>query len=284
MHLRILTPHPGILVFYDGRVPGYRFASRDNWVDDGALSLGIASYALIHNDEAIVYDTGTTLAHGHAIRAHLDTLGIRHLRVILSHWHRDHIAGTEAFADAQIIASAQTSAHLVAQRADLESDTRWPPIRPLIAPTTTYKDRLTLTLGPTRIDLLHVNIHSDDATVLWLPDARILLAGDTLEDTVTYVAEPDHLATHLTDLARLKALRPRHILPCHGDPDVIASGGYGPGLIDATLRYVTHLTSPTDMPLQDLLAPDLAAGNLTWFAPYESIHRLNLARVRAHGH
>ncbi|MDP3264238.1 MAG: MBL fold metallo-hydrolase [Tabrizicola sp.] len=281
MHLRILTPHPGILAFYDGRVPGYRFAERDNWVDDGALSLGIASYALILGDEALVYDTGTTLAHGHAIRTHLESIGIRHLRVILSHWHRDHIAGTEAFADTEIIASAQTAAHLVAQRANLESDTRWPPIRPLVAPTTTYKGHLTLALGPTRVALIHVNIHSDDATVLWLPDARILLAGDTVEDTVTYVAEPDHLATHLTDLARLKALFPRHILPCHGDPDVIASGGYGPGLIEATLRYVTHLTSRTDTPLQDLLAADLAAGNLTWFAPYLEIHRLNLARVRA---
>lgn len=284
MHLRILTPHRGILAFYDGRVPGYRFADRDNWVDDGALSLGIASYALVHDDQAIVYDTGTTLAHGRAIRAHLETLGIRTFRVILSHWHRDHIAGTEAFADAEIIASTRTSAHLAANREDLESDTRWPPIRPLILPTTTYDDRLTLTLGPQRIDLLHVNIHSDDATVLWLPDSRILLAGDTVEDTVTYVAEPEHLSVHLADLARLKALQPRRILPCHGDPDVIASGGYGPGLIDATIRYVTHLKSPADTPLHDLIAADLAAGHLTWFAPYEGIHRLNLARVRAHGH
>jgi glyoxylase-like metal-dependent hydrolase (beta-lactamase superfamily II) len=281
-HLRILAPHPGILAFYDGRVPGYRFAARDNWVDDGALSLGIASYALIHGDEALVYDTGTSLAHGRAIRGHLDSLGIRHIRVVLSHWHRDHIAGTEAFADAEIIASARTAAHLVANRADLESDIRWPPIRPLTLPATTYEDRLTLTLGPHRIDLIHVNIHSDDATVLWLPDTGILLAGDTVEDTVTYVAEPKHLAAHLVDLVRLKALQPRHILPCHGDPEVIASGGYGPGLIDATLRYVNHLaTNPNDTPLRDLIAADLAAGNLTWFAPYEDIHRQNLARVRA---
>ena len=281
-HLRILTPHPGILAFYDGRVPGYRFDPRDNWVDDGALSLGIASYALICGDQALVYDTGTTLAHGMAIRAHLDTLGIRHIRVILSHWHRDHVAGTAAFAGAEIIASAQTAAHLATHRADLESDTRWPPIRPLVLPTTIYEEGLTLSLGPQRIDLVHVNIHSDDATVLWLPETRILLAGDTVEDTVTYVSDPQHLATHLIDLARLKALAPRHVLPCHGDPDVIASGGYGAGLIDATLRYVTHLAAnPTDTPLQDLVAADLAAGNLTSFQPYEDIHRQNLARVRA---
>ena len=41
LHLRILRPAPGILAFYDGRVEGYRFAPGPNWVDDGALSLGI---------------------------------------------------------------------------------------------------------------------------------------------------------------------------------------------------------------------------------------------------
>ncbi len=286
MHLRILQPHPGIFAYYDGRIPGYRFSERDNWVDDGALSLGIASYALVQGDQALVYDTGTTPAHGQAIRAHLDSIGVRQRRVILSHWHRDHIAGTAAFAGDEIIASARTAANLTHHRAELESGTHWPPISPVFLPTTTYDGQTTLTLGDLAVHLIHVNIHSDDATVLWLSETRVLLAGDTLEDTVTYVAEPQQLTSHLTDLARLKALGPQRILPCHGDPSVIASGGYGPGLIDATIRYVTHLTTLTHdqpaIPLRDLLAPDLAAGHLTWFAPYEEIHRLNTARVLAH--
>ena len=74
--LRIFHPHPGIIAFYDGRVDGYRYDPRPNWVDDGALSLGIASYALTYQTQAIVYDTGTTLAHGTAIMAHLRSLGI----------------------------------------------------------------------------------------------------------------------------------------------------------------------------------------------------------------
>ncbi|MGB8813369.1 MAG: hypothetical protein WCC57_09295, partial [Paracoccaceae bacterium] len=56
-HLRILTPAENVLAFYDGRVEGHRFAEGPNWVDDGALSLGIASYAIFDGQEALVYDT-----------------------------------------------------------------------------------------------------------------------------------------------------------------------------------------------------------------------------------
>ncbi|MFN5997911.1 MAG: MBL fold metallo-hydrolase [Paracoccaceae bacterium] len=284
-HLRILAPHPGIFAYYDGRVPGYRFDPRENWVDDGALSLGVASFALVEGDQALVYDTGTSLAHGHAIRAHLDGLGVRQLRVILSHWHKDHVAGTEAFGDVEIIANARTAAHLAARRDEIEGGKDWPPIRPLVQPTATFQGRMTLTLGTRTVELIEANIHSDDATVIWLADAGVLLAGDTMEDTVTYVGEPDHLHTHLTDLARLAALNPRHILPCHGDPEVIAAGGYGPGFLQATLRYVGFLASLREAPdrcstpLQAIIGTDLAAGNLTWFEPYARIHAQNLTQV-----
>jgi hypothetical protein len=41
----MFRPAENIFAFYDGRIAGYRFAEGPNWVDDGALSLGISSYA-----------------------------------------------------------------------------------------------------------------------------------------------------------------------------------------------------------------------------------------------
>jgi cyclase len=61
--IRVLEPAPGVLAFYAGR-DGSSFAAAPNWVDEGALSLGIASYALIAGDEAIVYDTGISVGWG----------------------------------------------------------------------------------------------------------------------------------------------------------------------------------------------------------------------------
>ena len=84
-HLRIHEPQPGLFAYYDGRVPGYRFLPGPNWVDDGAIALGIATYALIEGTQALVYDTHVSVAHGTAIRAHLEGLGARHFTVVLSH-------------------------------------------------------------------------------------------------------------------------------------------------------------------------------------------------------
>ncbi len=288
-HLRLFTPHPGILAWYDGRVDGYRFAARDNWVDDGALAVGIASFALIEDEAAIVYDTGTTLAHGEAIRAELERRGVRHIRVVLSHWHKDHVAGTAAFGAVEVIATARTAAHLATRRAEIEAGVKWPPIAPLILPGTVFEGRMTLTLGQRRVELIEYDIHSDDAAVIWLADSGLLLAGDTLEDPLTYLAEPEGLGRHLGELARLKALGARHILPCHGDPAVIAAGGYGPGLIEATETYVRFLLSLAGdpggrgRPVTEVLAPHIAAGDIRWFEAYAGVHAENLALLEAMG-
>jgi glyoxylase-like metal-dependent hydrolase (beta-lactamase superfamily II) len=279
--LRVIEPQANILAFYEGR-DGVRWSAEENWVDDGALSLGIASYALIAGEGALVYDTHVAPDRARFIRAELARRGVRRFTVVLSHWHLDHVAGTEAFADCEIIANSRTAAHLAAHRAGIEAGTLSgpPAIAPLILPDVTFDRRMVLDLGGEQAELLTFDIHSDDATVIWLPERRILLAGDTVEDCVTYVSEPGHLARHLPELARLAALEPEVVLPNHGAPEVLATGGYGPGLIAATARYVRALVeNRADRPLPVLLKPDLDAGNLRYFGPYEEIHARNLAQV-----
>ena len=281
--LRIFGPHPGILAFYDGRVAGHRFAPGPNWVDDGALSLGIASYALIVGDQAIVYDSHVSVPHGRFIRDALARRGVTDIRVVLSHWHLDHVAGTEAFADCQVIANARTLGHLSERQAGIEAGTDHglPAIKPLILPDTVFEGRMTLDLGGVAVELIEANIHSDDATVLWLPERRILFAGDTVEDCVTYVGAPEDFDTHLADLARLQALGARWVLPNHGAAEVIAAGGYGPGLLAATADYIRHLQRDDPRPMAEIIAPWLHTGTLRYFEPYEAVHSQNRARVQA---
>ena len=64
-----------------------------------------------------------------------------------------------------------------------------------------------------------------------------------MEDTVTYVDEPERFDAHLADLDRLWRLDPERILPNHGDPDVIAAGGYSRDLIRATQQYIRVLAA-----------------------------------------
>jgi cyclase len=278
-HLRVLEPAPGILAFYDGRIEGYRFDPNPNWVDDGALGLGIASYAILAGDEALVYDTGTSPAHGRLIREELEQRGAVRLTVVLSHWHLDHVAGTEAVADSPVISNERTAEHLRAKRGAIEAGT----IEGL--PTRTFAERETLSVGGEAVELISVNVHSDDATVIWLPERRLLLCGDTMEDTVTYVGEPDQFDAHLRDLERLAELEPDRILPAHGDPDRIAAGGYAAELNDATRSYIRLLqrmpgeAELREVPLRELIADSLAARALVYFEPYEAVHRQNVETV-----
>ena len=286
-HLRTLHPADGIRAFYDGRIEGYRFADEPNWVDDGALALGIASYAIVDGDEALIYDTHVSVEHARFIRRALEAEGVRRFVVLLSHCHLDHVAGTAAFADCEVIATARTAEQLMTKRRAIEAGAlSGPPgIDPLVLPTLTFDDRLRLDVGRYALEVIHVNIHSNDAAVVWMAGQDVLLAGDTMEDTITYVADPDGLDAHLVDLERLSALAPDRILPNHGDPDIIARGGYGKGLISATQDYIRVLQRCRHEPqlrgaaLTELVGDSVAAGWITYFAPYEAVHQANLDAV-----
>lgn len=138
--LRVLRPAPGILAFYDGRIEGARaWSAGPNWLDDGAYVLGVCTYAVVSGTDALVYDTHISPAHARIVRKTLDQQGVTGIRVVLSHWHRDHVAGNEVFADCEIIAHALTLKALRDNRETMEAGD--PPIRPLVMPTATYEDR-----------------------------------------------------------------------------------------------------------------------------------------------
>lgn len=283
--LRIHEPYPGVFAYYDGRIEGVRLWSQErNWVDDGAYSLGVASFSIVSGREAVVYDTHISLDHARAIRAHLAGLGVETIRVVLSHWHTDHIAGNAVFADCEIIANRLTHEAMVANRETLAAKT--PPISPLILPTRLFEDELVLDLAGLELRLMRFDIHSADGTVILIPSLGVLLAGDTLEDTITYISEPEHTRTHIAELDRLATLPFRRILPNHGAEAVIAAGGYEASLISATRAYLERLLSRLDDPAIDteplaaFVAPEIEKGWIGYFAPYEEVHRENIRALR----
>jgi len=284
--MRIIRPAPHVIGFYDGRIAGVRaYSDRPNWLDDGAFTLGICSYAIVEGPEALVYDTHMSLAHARIIRRTPDALGVTAIRVVLSHWHADHVAGNEVFADWEIVANILTAKMLHDRKAALEA--RDPPIKPLIMPNRLFEGTLSLTVGTVEVELRQADIHSHDGTVLFLPRTGLLLAGDTLEDPITYVAEPDRLQHHLIDLRRLAGWPIARILPSHGAQGIIEAGGYDRGLIEASLRYVEKLdrcrTEPelAEPDLRSFAAAAFESGAIGYFAAYEPVHRANLAAIAA---
>ncbi len=288
--LRVIDLSPNLIGFYDGRIADTRlFGAEPNWLDDGGYALGICSYAIHSEREAIVYDTHLSIAHAKRIRDVLAARGITHIRVVLSHWHLDHVAGNAAFADCEIIALEETARLLREHATAIQSGTYDgpPAIAPLVMPTTTFTGNCVMQVGQLEVHLRPLDIHSRDGLVIFLPHDGTLLAGDTLEDTVTYVAEPNRLANHLSELTRMATWTIARIFPNHGALRIIRAGGYDRRLIAATNTYVRKLlTLQNDKNLieQDLrtfIADDLAKAGIDYFEPYEAIHRLNVAGVVA---
>jgi glyoxylase-like metal-dependent hydrolase (beta-lactamase superfamily II) len=286
--MRLLRPAPNVLGFYDGRVDGVRaWSDEPNWLDDGAYALGICTYAIVDGPQALVYDTHISLPHARTIRQTLEDMGVTSIRVVLSHWHDDHIAGNEVFQDCEIIANTLTASALKNNRAEMEGGV--PPIKPLVLPNRTFDGSLDLTVGSIAVELRQVEIHSHDGTVLFMPGSGLLLAGDTLEDPITYVSEADRLAQHLVDLERMAGWPINRILPNHGSFEAIERGGYDKSLIAATQAYVQKLLRcrhEPDLAKQDLKtfgADMFATGAVEYFALYEPVHRQNVEAVLATG-
>jgi len=284
--MRVCMPWPGIMAFYDGRIENKRLYSQEaNWLDDGAYSLGTATYVIYQGIEAVVYDTHMSLRHAAFIRHTLQSQGITDIRVVMSHWHTDHVAGNGAFSDCEIIACDLTRALLSENRERLE--TGKPPIKPVVMPTATFHNCLTLHVGTIELELRQLDIHSADGVVVKIPSLGLVLAGDTLEDTLTYVTEPDRLDTHLKELARFKQWHFQWLLPNHGRYEIIELGGYPRELIDATEKYVAQLirlktdSSLANLSLKEFAAESLATGAVAWFEPYEAVHRHNVEQVLA---
>lgn len=284
--MRLVRPAPNILGFYDGRLDGVRIWSDEpNWLDDGAYALGICAYAIVDGPQALVYDTHISLPHARFVRQTLEGMGVTSIRVALSHWHDDHIAGNEVFEDCEIIANSLTASALERGRAAIEHGD--PPIKPLVAPNRMFEGSLSLTVGTIPVELRQVEIHSHDGTVLLIPGTGLLLAGDTLEDPITYVSEPERLNEHLADLRRMVGWQFDRILPNHGSLEAIRAGGYDRSLVTATEAYVRKLLACRRQP--DLAGQDLrtfgaeifAAAAIEYFAPYEAVHRQNIEAVLA---
>ena len=149
-HLRVLRPAPNIYAFYDGRVEGYRFAEGENWVDDGALSLGIASYAIVDGEDALIYDTHISVEYAAFIRKTLAEArreefhggaqplasrscgGNRCLCRLHDHFKQAHPGSSHSSAKPQ-----SKAARLPGHQS----------IKPLILPTQTFEGRMQLQVG-----------------------------------------------------------------------------------------------------------------------------------------
>ena len=218
---------------------------------------------------------------------YLTKAGVKHFTLVNSHWHLDHVGGNAVYADVDRIATDKTIQLLAAKKAAIEAGTEWGPplIKPLVAPNIGITGDSTYYVKDIKVELRPVNIHSEDGLVLYLPKDRILLAGDTLEDTVTFISEPENVIAHYNNMRKLKQWDIDRIFPNHGNPEVISHGGYQTTLIDATLSYLRKIITRSHDPdylqgsLEDYVDDSVRKGWVSIWWAYHEPHKANLRKV-----
>ena len=135
----------------------------------------------VGDDGAIVVDSQFAPLYG-KIKAAIAALTSKPVRyLVITHFHRDHTGGAEAFGrDGAIIVAHENVKERMASgtRNGLTANVV-PPAPAVALPQQTYKDTTTVHLQGRAAELHYsANVHTDGDTYVYFPDANVLVTGD----------------------------------------------------------------------------------------------------------
>jgi cyclase len=217
------------------------------------LSAGVFSYVqpdggwclsnsgvLAGDSRTVIVDTGATISRARRLRRAAMTVSrSAETAIVNTHHHGDHFFGNCVYeANSTIIAHDLARAEM--EEAGLGLRRLWPDVDwgevVLTLPTLTFTDQLTLHTGDLTAELIHVGpAHTTNDVVVWLPESRVLFAGDVVFNGVTPFALMGSVAGSLAAVERLRVLGPETIVPGHG-------GVGGPELLDENTAYLDWLS------------------------------------------
>lgn len=253
------------------------------------MRLGGGSYAIHKGKSAIVIDTMNSPGQAEWVKNYLHSKhSISKFTVIVSHWHLDHIAGNCLYRDRTIVGHTYTRKKILDNKNAIEAGTLWNcPGFPAVTPNITFEERLDLWLDDLKVELHEFTIHEPGHIAVILPDKRIMLAGDMLEDPI-WIFNLEFAAPEiqLAEFERMMEMDIDKIFPVHSNLEVVKAGGYDKKLINNNAQYLSRMIVDADSPDFNLKAAKeyindaLAAGELTWWEPYAEIHAENRTIIK----
>lgn len=221
-----------------------------------AIGYGLAnSILLIGDDGVIIVDTMESAESAAAVRQAFSEITDKPIRALIyTHNHADHVFGASAFADdpdLPVYAHETTSGRI---------DEVVSVLRPILAkrgmrmfgcflseealvnagigpvlnlnmestigvvrPNRTFSDTLTDEIAGIRFTLVHAPGETDDQLFVWLPDQKVLLAGDNIYKTFpnlyTIRGTPHrNVKKWAASIDKMRALRPEYLVPSHTGP------------------------------------------------------------------
>ncbi|NLE21526.1 MAG: MBL fold metallo-hydrolase [Actinobacteria bacterium] len=201
----------------------------------------------------------------------------RRVVVIDTHHHWDHVFGNSAFPEADIVAQRACPRLIQAELQGGDESLRLPPPEGVPLPNVTFGDRLTYSDAEEAVHLIHTPGHSEDSLVVFLPQRRLLLGGDTVEWPLPNFGQRDGADEWIRTLRQLKQLPVDLIVPSHGPT-------MGKTILDANERYIAGVyeavaeakAAGADRNELDLPVERFLPGGVVVDDVYADAHRENL--------
>ena len=188
-------------------------------------------------DQVIAIDACATERRTRLFREAIGRLSEQPVRTLVNtHAHLDHTFGNYLFAeDAVIVGHANCRAEILHDAPQLPARARqmfpsveWGAVE-VVAPSLTFEDRLSLYAGELELELIYVSpAHTNTDVVVWLPERKVVIAGDIVFHRGTPFALMGSVAGWLEALDRVRALGAETIVPGHGPvagPEVLDDVG-----------------------------------------------------------
>ncbi|MFC8042146.1 MBL fold metallo-hydrolase [Nocardia sp. NPDC057353] len=234
---------------------------------------------VVGDDGALVVDTLATERRARGLRAAVDELCPGGFRLIVNtHHHGDHTFGNHLFGAAATVIAHELARTEMAETGlaltGLWPEVDWGDVR-VTLPTLTFRDRLTARVGGHTVELLHVGpAHTTNDVVVWLPEARVLFAGDVVLAGATPFTLMGSISGSIAALRRLRELDATAVVCGHGAVT-------GPEVYDETLDYLLWVRELAEEGARAGIAP-LELARATPLGRFE--HLLDSERLVANLH
>jgi cyclase len=202
-----------------------RIADGDSIYDGWGANQGF----ITTKEGAVVVDTGFTAGAARALLSEVKKKGRTPARLVVNtHDHSDHVFGNSIFDELSptIMAHANCRARLIEmgkermngyRRFDKRLKTALNGLR-ICPPRLTYEEEMDFMLGGKRIRLLHPRraAHTTGDTMVFMPDEKVLFAGDVLWVGYHPNLEDADIEGWLSALEAISRMRVDYIVPGHG--------------------------------------------------------------------
>jgi glyoxylase-like metal-dependent hydrolase (beta-lactamase superfamily II) len=206
-------------------------------------------------------------------------------RVLVTHYHADHIYGLQAFqeAGAEIWAHQEARAYLDGEESKSRLQQRKEALSPwvnddtrLVTPARWLDRDESFTFGGLHFDILHLGpAHSPEDIVIFVREDHILFSGDILfSGRVPFVGDADS-RRWLQVMSRLLELKPKIMVTGHGEASLQPEKDLG-----LTRDYLTYLRTTMGKAVADFISFDEAYAKTDWsrfsrLPAFEAANRVN---------